>query len=112
MSQNRIAQRGVGQPGDHRNLDGGQGLPRTDTEGRESEDPIAISLHDGLHEPAGLRKRVCTQVGFHWDFEQSIWNPLRFRVILMQSNVGQFRVGKGLRLELTTASRVLNVNNV
>jgi hypothetical protein len=37
---------------------------------------------------------VCTQVGFHWDFEQSIWNPLRFRVILMQSNVGQFRVGK------------------
>ena len=44
MSQDRIAQRGVGQPCDHRNLDGGQDLPRADTEGGESEDAIAISL--------------------------------------------------------------------
>ena len=29
----------------HGNLDGGQDLPRTDTEGREPEDAIAISLH-------------------------------------------------------------------
>jgi hypothetical protein len=26
---------------------------------------------------------VCAQVGFHGDFEQSVWNPLRFRVVLM-----------------------------
>ena len=46
MSQNGIAQRGIGQPGDHRNLDCGQGLPRTGTERREPEDAIAISLHE------------------------------------------------------------------
>ena len=34
MSQNRIAQPGVGQPCDHRNLDRGQDLSRADTEGR------------------------------------------------------------------------------
>jgi len=45
VSQDRIAQRGIGQPCDHRNLDGGQDLPRTDTEGREPEDTIAIGLN-------------------------------------------------------------------
>ena len=38
----------------HRNLDGGEDLPGTDTEGREPEDATAIGLHEGLHEPAGL----------------------------------------------------------
>jgi hypothetical protein len=31
VSQDRVAQRGVGQPCDHRNLDGGKDLPSTDS---------------------------------------------------------------------------------
>jgi hypothetical protein len=58
VSQDRIAQRRVAQPCDHRNLDGGQDLPRTDTEGRKPEETIAISLHESLHEPAGLLNRA------------------------------------------------------
>ncbi len=60
VSQDRIAQRCVGQPCDHRDLDGGQDFPRTDTEGREPEDAISISLHERLYKPAGLRKRAGT----------------------------------------------------
>lgn len=52
----RIARRGLGQPCDHRNLDGGQDFPRTHTEGRKPEDAVTISLHEDLHEPAGLRE--------------------------------------------------------
>src|ERR1700736_5015268 len=84
----------VGQPCDHRNLDGGQGLPCTDTEGREPEDAIAISLHEGLHKPASLRKRVCTQVGFHWDLKQAIRYPWSPRFCFTQADTSKFGVGK------------------
>src|SRR2546426_12198544 len=94
VSQDRIAQRGVGQPCDHRNLDDVQELPRANTEGREPEDAIAISLHEGLHKPAGLRKRACTQVGFHWDLKQAIRYPLSLRFCFTQTDTSKFGVGK------------------
>ena len=94
MSQDRIAQRGVGQPCDHRHLDGGQDLPSTDTEDREPEDAIAISLHEGLHEPAGLRKRACTQVSFHGDLKQAIRYLLRLRFCFTQADTSEFGVGE------------------
>src|ERR1700730_16592099 len=84
----------VGQPCDHRNLDGGQDLPRTDTEGREPEDAIAISLHEGLHEPAGLRTRASTQVRFKGDFKQAIRYPLSLRFCFTQADTSKFGVGK------------------
>jgi hypothetical protein len=43
MSQDRIAQRGVGQPRDDCNLDGGHDLGRPDAEGSKPEDAIAVS---------------------------------------------------------------------
>jgi len=49
MTQNRITQCGVGQPRDHGDLDGGEYFPRTDTEGGEPEDAIAVSLDEGKH---------------------------------------------------------------
>src|SRR6266478_2966214 len=94
VRQDRIAQRRVGQPCDHRNLDGGQDLPRTDTEGREPKDAIAISLHEGLHKPARLRKRACTQVGFHWDLKQAIRDPLSLRFCFTQADTSKFGVGE------------------
>jgi hypothetical protein len=45
VSQDCIAQLGVGQACEHRNLYGSQNLSRTDTEGREPKDAIALSLH-------------------------------------------------------------------
>ena len=51
MSQDRVAQRGVGQSRGHRNLDGGEDLPGTDTEGREPEDAVAISVHKAFTNP-------------------------------------------------------------
>ena len=51
MSQDRIAQRGVGQRCDHGNLDGGEDFSRTDTEGREPEDAIVLCLHEAFTNP-------------------------------------------------------------
>src|SRR6266478_6717293 len=93
-SSDLIPQCGAGQPCDHRNLDGGQDPPRTDTEGREPEDAIAISLYEGLHEPAGLRKCASTQVGFHWDLKQAIRFPLSLRFCFTQADTSKFGVGK------------------
>ena len=94
MSQDRIAQRGVGQPCDHRNPDGGQDLSRSDTEDREPEDAVAISINEGHCEPAGLGKRTRTQVGFHWDLKQAIRYPLSLRFCFTQADMSQFGVGK------------------
>jgi len=100
VRQDRIAQRHVGQPCDHRNLDNGHGLPRTGSEGCEPENAVAISLHEGLHKPASLRKRVCTQVGFHWDLKQAIRDPSRLRFRFTQADTSKFGVGKQTRWDL------------
>jgi hypothetical protein len=42
MRQDRVAQRGIGQSGDHRNLDGGHHLRRADPERRETEDAVTV----------------------------------------------------------------------
>ncbi len=94
MSQDRIPERGVRQPCDHRSLDGGQVLPRANTECREPEDAIASSLHEGLYEPAGLRKRACTQVGFHGDLKQAIRYPMSLRFCFTQTDTSELGVGK------------------
>ena len=62
--------------------------PRTDTEGREPQDAVAISRNGGLRKPAGLRKRACAQVGFHWDLRQAIRNPLSLRFRFTQARDG------------------------
>jgi len=65
VSQDRIAQRGVGQPCDHRNLDGGQDLPRTDTEGREPR-MRSLSASRGPSRTRGSPK-ACVHAGwFPW----------------------------------------------
>src|SRR6266478_7834711 len=94
VRQDRITQRGVGQPCDHRNLHGGQGLPCTDTEGREPEDAIAISLHEGLQKAARFGKCAGTQVAFHCDLKQAICYSLSFRFRFIQPDTSQFGVGK------------------
>src|SRR6266853_674217 len=79
-----------------------QDLARTDTEGREPEDAIAISLHESLYEPAGLRKCACTQVGFHWDLKQAIRYPLSLRFCFTQADTSKFGVGKQTIWDLPT----------
>jgi len=86
VRQDRITQRGVGQPCDHRNLDGGQDFPRTDTEGREPKDAIAISLHESLQKAARLGKCAGTQVGFHCNLKEAIRYTLSIRFRFTQAD--------------------------
>src|SRR6267142_3823259 len=94
VRQDRITQRGVGQPCDHRNLDGAQDFPRTDTEGREPKDAIAISLHESLQKAARFGKCAGTQVGFHCDLKQAIRYALSLRFCFTQTDTSKFGVGK------------------
>src|SRR5581483_8113633 len=55
---------------------------------------IAIGRYKGLHEPAGLRKRACTQVGFHVDLKQTIRYPFGLRFHFTQTDMSKLGVGK------------------
>src|SRR5579872_1880120 len=94
MGQNGISQGRIRQTCDGRYLHGGHNLSRADPESGKSENAIAVSLNHGLHKSSCFRKRARTQIGVHWDFEQAVWNALVFGFVLMETHVGQFRVGK------------------
>ncbi len=69
VSQHGIVQRRVQQPGENRNLHRSQNLSRARTERSESEDAIAILLHQRLHDSARLGQRSRAQVGVHRNLE-------------------------------------------
>lgn len=61
MSQDRIAQRGIGQLGNHGNLHGGHDLSCASSEGREAEDAIPLDFHYRLQKSPRFGKRMRAQ---------------------------------------------------
>src|SRR5215469_2128198 len=94
MSQNGIAQRGIGQACNHGNLHGGHNLARADTEDREAEDAIAVCLYQRLHKSAGFGQRLSTKIHLHGDLEQPVGDALRCRFQLAEADAGELAISK------------------
>src|SRR2546430_995811 len=112
MRQDSVAQRGIGQSCDHRNLDGGHDLRRADTERRETEDAVAVSFDQRLQKASRFRQRARTQYGFHGNLEHAVRHASHFGFVLTESNAGQFRVREQAIRHVPARRRMVNADEV
>src|SRR5207253_2499748 len=112
MRQDSVAQRGIGQSCDHRNLDGGHHLRRADTERRETEDAVAVRFDQRLQKAARFRQRARTQDCFHGNLEQAVRHASRLGVVLTESHAGQFRVREQAIRHVPARRHTVNADEV
>jgi len=100
VSQNGVTQSGVWQPGAHRDLHGSHDFGRTNAQGREAEDALALNLNQRFEKSACFRKRGGTHDRFHRNLEQAITDTLGSCFLFTQPDAGKLRVGKQAKRNL------------
>ena len=72
MSEDRVAQRGVGYPRVHRNLHGSHDLRGADAKGRKAKDAIAVGFDQSLQKSSRFGKGSRAKDCFHGNFKHTV----------------------------------------
>jgi len=112
MREDGIAQCGVGEPGNHRNLDGRHDFSGLDPEDAEAKDAVAPGVNESFHEAARLRERLGSQDGEQGKFRHAVGDAALFGLGFAEANPGKLRIGKHTEGHLPSGGHAMAAQDV
>src|SRR5229473_623575 len=112
MGKNGITQRGIGQPGNHRDLYACHDFSRLDSENTEAKDAITPGVNEGFHKAPDFGQRSCPQYRGERDFRQTIRNTTLVRLSFAETDPGKLRIRKYAEWYLPSSGHAITTQNI
>lgn len=114
VREDRVAERGVGQPGGHGDLHGGEEFAGVGAEGGEAEDLVALPLwfDERFHEAARFGKGARPQHRDHREFREAVSDAAFAGFAFAEADAGEFGVGEEAERDLSAGGDAVAAGEV